>query len=517
MKITFVYPDLEPQVIDWQGYFYYGIAILSAVLRTEGHQTSLIHITQSVNQSGFIQQIEREGPDLICFSSTSHMYLYVKDLASCLVKARIEVPTIYGGIHPTIAPDEAVQIEGIDMICRGEGERAIVELCQKLEKNEDPSSIQNLWVKKDGKIIKNTLRPLIEDLDVLPFADRDIFSYEKLFCERKGIGTFMASRGCPYDCTYCCNHLLRKIYNEDEKPVRFRSVDNIIAEISQALKRFPFISRLVFDDDIFFLHRSWSEEFAEKYRRKINLPFECHARADITDASTIDLLKEAGCYLLKFGIESGNESIRKRVLHRHMDNNQIKTAFATAKKAGLQTMSYNMVGMPYDTPETILESIKLNASIGVDHLYFTIYQPYQGTQLAQRCQELDLIDSTDLGPNFFSPSVLKLESISPAQILMFRNYFGLLTRYYQFIQKLPRRVSKKIIKISDKIFTHELPPKALNMICSPLRFMHQKFLISQNRPRVTENKRDISVPVIKNQRGSERKYISNPMKNDFYR
>ena len=481
MKITFVYPDIEPQIVNWQGYFYYGVAILSAVLRKKGHQTSLIHITQPVNQSDFIRDIKKQGPDLIGFSSTSHMYLYVKKLASYLVKAEIDVPTIYGGIHPTIAPDEAIQIEGIDMICRGEGEDAIVELCRKLEKDEDPSHIQNLWVKHGETLIKNPLRPLIGDLDDLPFADRDIFAYEKLFCESKGIGTFMASRGCPYDCAYCCNHLLRKIYNETEKPVRFRSVDNIIAEIRQALRPFPSINRLVFDDDILFLNRSWSEEFADKYRRKINLPFECHARADITDESTINLLKAAGCYLLKFGIESGNERIRKKVLLRQMNNTQIKKAFALAKRAGLQTKSYNMVGLPYDTPETILESIKLNAAIGVDHLYFTIYQNYQGTQLAQLCQELNLVDSTQLGPNFFSPSVLKLKSISADQILMFRNYFGLLTRYYQFIQKLPPRVAERIIALSDKIFTHVLPARLLNMIYPALRYIHQKFLISSTR------------------------------------
>jgi radical SAM superfamily enzyme YgiQ (UPF0313 family) len=486
MKITFVYPDLEPQITDWHGYFYYGVAILSAVLKKEGYQTSLIHITQPVNYSDFIREIKIQGPDLIGFSSTSHMHLYVKKLASYLVKAGIEVPTIYGGIHPTIAPDEAVQIEGIDMICRGEGEGAIVELCRKLENDENPTHIQNLWVKKRDALIKNPLRPLIADLDALPFADRDIYANTQLYCEKKGIGTFMASRGCPYNCTYCCNHLLRKIYNGNNKPVRFRSVDNLIADISQTSKRFPFINKLVFDDDILFLNRSWSEEFADKYRRKINLPFECHARADITDASTIDLLKEAGCYLVKFGIESGNEKIRQKVLHRRMDNNQIKKAFALAKKAGIQTKSYNMVGMPFDTPETVLESIKLNAAMGVDYLFFTIFQPYKGTQLAQLCQELQLIDSTDLGPTFFSPSVLKLKSISPAQILMFRNYFGLLTRYYQLLQKLPPRVASKIIALSDKILAYAVSARVLNMIYPPLRFIQRNCFNSANRPGTNE-------------------------------
>ena len=246
MKITFIYPDLEPQVMDWSGYFYHGIAMLSAVLKKQGHQTSLIHITQPVQKSEFIDKIRKEAPELIGISTTSHMFALVKTLASWLDETGMNVPTICGGIHPTIAPEEVIGTNGIDMLCRGEGEFALIELCRSLENKGDISDIKNLWIKQNGAIIKNPLRPVVEDLDSLPLPDRTIFAYQDLLCERQGLGTFMASRGCPFDCAYCCNHLLRRIYGREGKPIRFRSVDNVIAEIQQVVKRFPFINRLVF-------------------------------------------------------------------------------------------------------------------------------------------------------------------------------------------------------------------------------------------------------------------------------
>jgi radical SAM superfamily enzyme YgiQ (UPF0313 family) len=474
LKITFVYPDLEPQVLDWPGQFCHGITILSAVLKQRGHRTSLIHITQPVNKAEFIERIKKDAPGLIGFSSTSHMFALVRTLASWLADVGVDVPTIYGGIHPTIAPEEAIETEGIDMICRGEGEGPLIELCQRLENREDIGDIENLWVKKNGAIIKNPLRPVIEDLDTLPFVDRTIFSYKDIIREWRGVGNFMVSRGCPFECTYCCNHLLRRIYGRIGKAIRFRSVDNVIAEIKQVVEEYPSINGLVFDDDILFLKRNWSEEFAEKYSREIHLPFKCNARADITDQAVIDLLKKAGCLQVQFGIESGNEEIRQNVLKRRMTNEQIEKAFAMARKAGMKTHSYNMVGLPGDTPETILEAIKLNALIKTDNLYFTIYQPYQGTKLAEICREQHLVTSEDLGPDFFSPSILKMETVSSSQIKMFRNYFRILTRYYQLLRKLPPAISNTATKFSDKILSKEPTAKMLNLIYPTLWYCCQR-------------------------------------------
>ncbi|KPJ67937.1 hypothetical protein AMJ44_07040 [candidate division WOR-1 bacterium DG_54_3] len=472
MKITFVYPDTYPDYPKWPGGFYFGIASLSSILKGEGHQTSLIHITQPINKYDFIKRIRSDDPDLIGFSSTSHHARFVKELASWLVEAKVEVPTIYGGIHPTIVAEESIAMDGIDMICRGEGEAALAELCHRIEKKQDTKDIENLWVKTDGKITRNPIRPLLDDLDRLPFPDRSIFNYSNLLDEREGVAVFLASKGCPYSCTYCTNHLLRKIYGKGSKTVRFRSVDNVIAEIKQVLYNYPHINSIIFHDDILLLKRTWAEEFTEKYRSEINIPFICNARADVTDEAVVNLLKKAGCSHVKFGIESGNAEIRSRVLNRHMTNDQIKKAFALCRKAGLMTLSFNMVGIPYETPDTILDTIKLNASIGVNYIQATIYQPYQGTKLNELCREQNFYGSEGLGPSFYSPTVLKLNTLSPTQILMFKENFRALTRYYQVLQKLPTVLSHIAIRFSDKILSFNLTAHVLNLIHVPLNYLY---------------------------------------------
>jgi len=146
MKITFIYPDILLHRPDWTGYFYVGIGSLSAVLKKQGYETSLLHITKPVSKSKFMKRLEKETPDLIGFSSTSPMFPLIRQYASWL--EGLGVPTICGGIHPTIAPDEVLQTRGIDMICRGEGEAPLSELCRKMENNEDTSDILNLWIKR---------------------------------------------------------------------------------------------------------------------------------------------------------------------------------------------------------------------------------------------------------------------------------------------------------------------------------------------------------------------------------
>jgi radical SAM superfamily enzyme YgiQ (UPF0313 family) len=488
LKVTLIYPDLLLHRPDWRGYFYIGVASLSAVLKQEGHQTSLIHITRPISKFDFIDRVKKESPELVGFSSTSPMFPFVKKFASWLVEAEIEAPTICGGIHPTIAPEESIGVEGIEIICRGEGEAAMAELCRKIENNEEISNIPNLWTKKDGDIIKNPLRPILDDLDKLPFPDRSIFNYQNLYSEREGKGSFMVARGCPYNCTYCCNHLMRNIYESKDKSIRYRSVDNIIAEIKEVVEYYHFIKTVHFDDDILFLKKEWAEEFTEKYSREIKLPFVCNARANLVDKGVVELLKKAGCYHIKFGLESGNAYICNEILNRCLTNKQTKTAFALCREAGLITESFNMVGIPYETPSTILDTIKLNAAIAVDKMQVSIYQPYKGTRLANLCQDQGFSVSGDLESDWFSPSILKLDTISPSQVLMFRDYFKVLVRYYQVLQRLPAGISKFAIRLSDRIFSFVLVSNVLNSIYIPLNYLFRRMQILRVRTKVARRK-----------------------------
>ncbi len=488
MKVIFIYPDLLLHRHDWSGYFYVGIGSLAAVLKSEGHTVSLIHITRPIGKSELVERVRNENPDLICFSGCSPMFPFVRKFASWLVDSKIGVPTICGGLHATIAPEETISTEGIDMICRGEGEAALSELCQKLERNEDITNIRNLWIKKNDEIIKNPLRPIVDDLDELPFPDRSIFDYKSLYAEREGRLSFLVSRGCPYNCTYCCNHLIRKTYGTEGKPIRFRSVDSIIAEMKKLIKCYPFLKMLNFDDDILFMRRKWAEEFTDKYSEQIGLPFICNARANLTTRAVVDLLKKAGCCHVKFGLESGNEYICNEVLNRNLTIEQVKEAFAVCKEAGLITESFSMVGIPYDTPRTVLDTIKLNSVIGVDKMQISIYQPYQGTELADLCEKEGFIVRKDLEPDWFTPA-LQLNTISRSQVLMFRDYFKVFVRYYQIIRKLPGGTSKIAVRLSDRVLSCVFVSKLLNTVYVPLNYLFRKLQLLKIKTKVAKCRR----------------------------
>lgn len=489
MKITFIYPDILLHRPDWTGYFYVGIASLSTVLKKEGYDTSLVHLTKPVSRSEFIARMRNESPDLIGFSSTSPMFPIVKQLTLWLVEEGIDIPTVCGGIHSTIAPEEAISTQGIDMICRGEGETPIVELCRKIQRSEDISDIPNIWIKKNGYIQKNPLRPLIDDLDKLPFPDRGVFDYQNLYAERQGRLSFLASRGCPYNCAYCCNHLIRKIYGSEGKTIRFRSVDNVISEIKDVVGRYPFIRTVNFDDDILFLTTKWAEEFTERYSAEIGLPFICNARANLMDKSRVDLLKKAGCFHVKFGLESGNEYISNKILNRQLTNEQVKKALALCKDAGLITETFNMVGIPFETPAAILDTVKLNAAIGVNKMQVSIYQPYQGTRLAEVCRENSFVVRKDLDSDWFSPT-LKLNTISSSQVLMFRDYFKVLVCFYRALLSLPGIISRILTWLPDKILSFRITAATLNLIYIPLNYFYRKMLtmaLNMKSARVKKN------------------------------
>jgi radical SAM superfamily enzyme YgiQ (UPF0313 family) len=244
---------------------------------------------------------------------------------------------------------------------------------------------------------------------------------------------------------------------------------------------------LNFDDDILFLKERWSQEFTEKYRREINLPFTCNARANLCDENMVTLLKKAGCHHVKFGLESGNEYISNKVLNRQLSNEDIKRAFALCKQAGIITESFNMVGIPFETPHAILDTIKLNAAIGVDSMQVTIYQPFHGTKLADICREQNFLQSKDLQPDFFSLA-LKLDTISSSQILMFRDYFKILVRHYQVLQYLPAGISKFLTELSDRLLSFSLTSKALNFIYIPLNYFYRKALTLRLKAKVAWRK-----------------------------
>jgi len=260
------------------------------------------------------------------------------------LKQVLSASIIFGGPHPTFFP-EIIDNPSVDIICIGEGELAITELADRLDAKEDFYDIENLWVKDtDGEIIKNPVRPLIQDLDGLRFPDRNIYYGKYPFLNRSQ-KPFFAGRGCPFNCAFCFNYVLKDIYKDKGNFIRLRSPKNLIDEIISVKDTFGLKTVYLQDDTILF-NREWLIEFLSIYRKEVGLPFVCLVRADLMDKEIARELKRSNCYSVFFGVETGDEKMRKRLLKKDIDNAQIIETARILKKYKIKFRTYNMLGLP---------------------------------------------------------------------------------------------------------------------------------------------------------------------------
>jgi anaerobic magnesium-protoporphyrin IX monomethyl ester cyclase len=439
MKVVFVYPDLLEGAA-WRGYYYSGIGILAAVLKQAGHEAALLHVTQPLDREAFLERLRallpETGPRLVGFSVTSNQFPFLCEWGPWIKEAWPDVSIIAGGVHPTLVPEETLQHPAVDLVCVGEGEGAIVELADALAAGRTPAGIRNLWWKRpDGTVERNPLRPLVE-LDALPFPDREVFDYPNLHHERRGEATMMVSRGCPYRCTYCCNEALRGVYRGLGKPVRFRSVPLVIAELRAVREAYPFIERFVFDDDILPLRQDWFRDFAQAYKREIGRPFACNLRPNLTDEEVVGLLREAGCEEVRLGIESGNDEVRNGLLNRQLSRDEIIRAVALCHQAGMKVFAFNIVGFPGETVAQMLDTVKLNAAVRADVTRVTIFFPYQRTKLHEISREQGLLTDRIVN-DYATDTVLAFDKLHRNRVIFIRRYFPILARLYRWALDRP--------------------------------------------------------------------------------
>ena len=305
-----------------------------------------------------INQIKMLNPSIVGISVMSAFF----DLASEItkkIKEQMHTMVLWGGIHPTIRPDQCLNTA--DIVCVGEGEYVILELAEKMSKGEEISNIRNLWFKNNQNVIKNELRPLIQDLDSVPFPDyssddKYIVDWNKISpCNYSGViqyfgMSFMTSRGCPFSCTYCANSILKDIYQNKGGYIRQRSVDNVIRELEYSKKKYNLRS-ICFEDDLFTINNDWLMEFRLKYKRSVGLPFSCYGRAGYTTEEALRFLKDAGCVHLQIGIQSGSERIKRSYFRRYDTNQEVVRLAQTLHNLGITYGCDILMENPLETEE----------------------------------------------------------------------------------------------------------------------------------------------------------------------
>ncbi len=463
MKVTFVYPDyFEALEINTepQGRVYLGIGYLSAFLKRGGHGTELIHLVEPASRTELIELVSRSEPDLVAFSATTLQFSKVRELGAW-IKEGLGVPIVCGGVHPTTAPEEAIAEPSIDYICVGEGEEAFLELCDTLEAGGPVEGIAGIWSKSGGEVVRNPVRPLLEDLDSLPFPDRTIFDKENFASNQKKRLTMMASRGCPFNCSYCCNHLQRSIYPNGSRYVRFRSPADIVAEIQEARGADPGLEQVRFDDDILTLDRGWFRDFAALYREKVDLPYICNARVDLLNEEMVGLMADSGCITVAMGVESGNTWLRKNVLERNMDDEKIYRAFELCRAKGINTVSLNMTGFPHETLSMALDTVKMNSRIEPGLAQVTTLCPFPNTRIFQVCRDGGMLGDATPDTLFSGRSELKLDKMSREQVNMVCENFVLLMVWYRKLAGLPRPLAGAAEGLLDWFLGARLVPRKI--------------------------------------------------------
>jgi anaerobic magnesium-protoporphyrin IX monomethyl ester cyclase len=424
MKVLFIYPvpPSNLQILRYQQ----GIGSLAAVLKQAGHSAELL-VLQRFDPDRINATLARTQPHLVALSLTSNFFEIGRQVARH-VATQHHLPVILGGIHPTLCPEETIEAEGVFALCRGEGEFPLLELCEALQADRDPTGIPNLWVKSAGKIHRNEIRPLINPLDQLPYPDREIFDFTNLL-KQFPEAEFMGSRGCPFQCTYCANHALVELYRGKGPYVRFRSIPHLMGEIESVFHRYPEVGFLGFHDDTFTLNPRWTHEFLDAYSARFKTPFWCNATADSITPDLAARLKQAGCYEVRMGVESGSDTIRTEILRKKVPREAIVSAFKILREAGITRYAFNMVGLPFETPQTIRETVALNQEIQPDQVFCSVFYPYPGTQSWELCRSKGWISGTTVSSYFAHESALDQPTIRRREVVFTHEIFRDLVRW----------------------------------------------------------------------------------------
>ncbi len=392
-RILLVFLDVSYDSLH-KGYFHYGLASISAYLknRIKGSEVTLLHIrAKSFGRDRLREKIRESLPHIVAFTSTTHSFLLVKQYAKWVKDLDDRILTVCGGVHVTLNPEEALASSGLDVVVRGDGEYPMEALVNEWIANKRIPNEKGIWYCKNGKIVGNGCA-VVADLDSLPYPDWQLFDYMNLSAPRQGLGGIMLSRGCPYHCSYCCNRKLASIYKPNQAGyVRFKSVERSISEIKNFIGKFPEIGTLYFDDDILPLKQKWFFEFAREYKKEINRPYWCNIRPNLVNGKTVEALVNSGCTRVGIGIETGNEGIRNEILKRGLSDKTIIDAVSSLEESGVYVYGFNMVGLPGESKAELLDTIRMNANLGINKIQCTVFYPYKHTDIYDSCVQDGLL------------------------------------------------------------------------------------------------------------------------------
>ena len=445
------------------------IAFLSALLKKEGHEVELFDSTYyslnyGVNSEGIkaeqlnvvpfdlasrgirmktsnwredlSTQVERFLPDLIAVSSTEDMW----ELALILLGEfedyvrRHDIPVIAGGVFPTFAPQLVINHPLISMVCIGEGENALVELCEKLVNGDPYDSVTNLWVKgSDGSIKKNPIsRPV--DINANPIIDLSLFDEERLYRPMSGriykMFPVETHRGCPFINRFCNSPDQMKLYDKEVGGGFFRKKSMVVVhgELKHLKDNLGCEYNYFWADTFLAMNNNEFDEFCEMYS-DIKLPFWMQTRPETISDEKLRKLAEVGLHRISFGIEHGDEQFRKKLLDRRWKNDHIVEALKIPHRYDIQFSLNNITGFPEETRDLAMATVELNRRIDADNANIYSFVPFHGTPLRRLCEQQGLVGSETIARALTDRPMLEMPQYPIDEIIGIQKCFILYVKF----------------------------------------------------------------------------------------
>ncbi len=457
MKILFIYPNemmLNPPPVS--------IGIFTAILKDAGFGLDLFDTTYyptfsktsdksketnlqvrpfdfgernvSLKKADLFEElrnkVETFQPDLIAISILEPTFVQAVSLLDAIQDYKI--PVVAGGVFPTFDPERVLSHPAVEIVCIGEGEGPLLELCKTMRSGKDFSRIKNLWVKKDSGIIKNKIRPVV-NLDEFPLPDYDLFEPERFFRPMAGkvyrAIPLETNRGCPYHCTYCNSPSQIKLYRKHGAGSFFRkkSMGRIKEELRHLIPKYD-TEYVYFPSDTFLSMTSREfEEFIGIYS-EFQLPFWVQTRAETITLEKAQMLRKVGCHRMSIGVEHGNFEFRKNVLKKNFSNEVVISACDAIAQAEIPLAVNNIIGFPGETRELVFDTINLNRKLKFDTTNAYAFAPFHGTPLHDVCLKQGLIsDSRTIG-SLTIDAGLDMPQLSRDEIEGLRKTFALYAR-----------------------------------------------------------------------------------------
>lgn len=419
-----------------------GLGYIAAVLIANGISGVRIVDAAAERQSvdDVVETIRREGIDLVGITATTYGYFQGADLARAIKRvAGDRIPVVLGGPHVSALPSHAMDCEAFDYGVLGEGEITFLEMVQKMARGEDPSDVPGIVYRRDDDLVFTAPRALVTDLDTIPFPARHLMRthlYTSLPTDVRYLPKFtqIPTRGCPFQCIFCDSSAVTG------KKYRSPSPRYLVDEMEQMKQDFG-VREVAFAATTFTVSRQKTEMFLDELmERKLNMAWTASTRVDVVDKPLLRRMKEAGCWSIRMGVESGNDKVLE-FIRRGMSKDDVRKVITWADEVGLQVKAFFMIGHLIDTPATIRETIDFACSLPMDDVTVQVNTPLPNTPQFAQAPSYGTLNPDLATYDFWSPVYVPRGMTAEELMWWHREFYK---RFYWRTKTIKRHLRKKL-------------------------------------------------------------------------